>query len=123
MILLDSNIIIYSIYPKSISLRDFIFNNDCLVSDISVVETLGFYKIEESEKNYLINFFGDIPTISIDKSIINAAIECRQSKKMTLGDSIIAATAKSFKLKLATKNIKDFSGLGIEVFDPMIEGN
>lgn len=120
MILLDSNIIIYSFYPENSSLIDFIFNNDCSVSEISLVETLGYYKITEAEKNYLLEFFRNINKIPINKSIINYAIECRQSRKMTLGDSLIAATAKVFELRLATKNLNDFSNLDIDVFDPLI---
>jgi predicted nucleic acid-binding protein len=36
-------------------------------------------------------------------------------------DGLIAATAIAHDLTLATRNIKDFEGLGIELVDPWIE--
>ena len=40
--------------------------------------------------------------------IAEIAIQLRQKKKMTLGDSIIAATAIHKNIPLLTNNIKDF---------------
>ena len=118
MILLDSNIIIYSFFPENNFLIDFFINNKCYVSDISIIETLGYHKISISEKNYLNELFLNIPRISINSAIIDQAVKYKQSKKMTIGDSIIAATTKVYNLELATKNIKDFSDLNLQVIDP-----
>jgi hypothetical protein len=92
-------------------------SNRCYVSDISIIETLGYHKISLSEKNYLKELFLNIPRISINSAIIDHAVKYKQSKKMTIGDSIIAATAKVYNIEPATKNIKDFSDLKLPVFD------
>jgi predicted nucleic acid-binding protein len=34
------------------------------------------------------------------------------------GDAMIAATARIHRLIVVTRNVKDFEGLGVEVFDP-----
>ena len=123
MILLDSNIIIYSYHQKYISLRKLISENECFVSDISYIETLGYHKLSNPEKTYLHELFKIVKRIPINDSIISIAVDLKQKRKMTLGDSIIAATALHFKLKLATKNIDDFEGYNLELFDPTSDFN
>lgn len=119
MILVDSNIIIYSSFPENKALRDFIFKNNCSVSVISKVETLGYYKLKIEERDYLIDFFKIVKQIDINGTIIEIAIALRQNRKMTLGDSLIAATAKAYKLSIATNNSVDFKNLGIEIINPL----
>jgi len=47
-----------------------------------------------------------------------AALAIGQGKTLPLVDSQIAATAKAHGLTLATRNLRDFSELGIELIDP-----
>ena len=56
-----------------------------------------------------------------------AAAECaarlraearRAGRVVDLGDVLIAGTAKVHELTVATRNVRDFDGLGIDVFDP-----
>lgn len=42
--------------------------------------------------------------------------------KSPLNDAYIAATAKTHGLTLVTRHVRDFAGLGIEVFDPFAQG-
>lgn len=46
--------------------------------------------------------------LPVDSDVVNRAIEFRKSKKMSLGDSIIAATAHLSNLPLLTRNTTDF---------------
>ena len=46
-------------------------------------------------------------------------VEARQSgRKLTLADALIAGTAMANDLGVATRNVRDFDGLGVEVVNP-----
>lgn len=98
--ILDSNIIIYSTKPESDFLREFIAENSPVVSAVSYVEVLGYHKLSNEEKELFEEFFDSTQILQISKEVIEKAIELRQLKKMTLGDSLIAATALINKLVL-----------------------
>ena len=52
------------------------------------------------------------------------AIELRQSRKRSLGDALIAATALVFGFELHTHNVKDYEGIpGLVVIDPLATGD
>ena len=117
--LLDSNIIIYAAQPQYESLRNWMGETDRSISLISQVEVLGYHNLSVSEKMFFDGFFDNFRTLPIDEAIIEKATKLRQQKKMSLGDSIIAATAIEFGLALATANSKDFGWIeGLEIFDP-----
>jgi predicted nucleic acid-binding protein len=78
------------------------------VSIISKIEVLGFHKLTDLEKENLHLFFEAISTIRLNDEIVDEAIKLRQSKKMSLGDAIIAATALHKNIALLTNNITDF---------------
>jgi predicted nucleic acid-binding protein len=41
-----------------------------------------------------------------------------KGRALTMGDGLIAATALEHDLTLATRNVRDFSGLGVTIFNP-----
>ena len=45
----------------------------------------------------------------------------RKGRGLSSMDGLIAATAIAYQLTLATRNIKDFEDLGIELVDPWVE--
>jgi predicted nucleic acid-binding protein len=83
--LLDSNIIIYAAQPEHAALRRFIAENEVAVSaDI-------------------------LPTT---QSVLDRAIQLRQTRKMSLGDALVAATALVFGQTLVSRNVKGFTWIG-----------
>jgi len=108
MMLLDSNIIIYSAKPENSFLRQFIAEKEPSVSAISYVEALGYHKLPPDEKSNLEGFFASAPMIMISQAILDRAVKLRQTRKMSLGDSLVAGTALTHDLTLVTRNIEDF---------------
>ena len=117
--LLDSNIIIYSFLPDFQTLQALVKNRETCCSAVSYVETLGYHKLSENEKYYLQQLFKTISILPVTQAIINTAVEIRQQRKMSLGDTIIAATALEHHQTLVTRNIKDFDWVeGLKLIDP-----
>lgn len=120
--ILDSNIIIYATKPQFDYLRTFIEENSPVISAVSYVEVLGYHKLNEPEKTLLIQFFDASEILEVSMEIIEKAVILRQTKKMTLGDSLIAATTLVHNLTLITNNTKDFDWVdGIKLFNPLVE--
>ncbi len=120
--LLDSNAIIYSVKPEFDALRQLIAKNNPAVSAISYVEVLGYHRLTASDKEDFIDFFGTAQIISVSQPVLEQAVALRQQRKMSLGDSIIAATALLNDLTLVTANIADFRWIdNIELMNPLTE--
>lgn len=116
--ILDSNIIIYSVMPDSFKIRDFLKNaeSELHVSAISKIEVLGYHKLTTEEKLLFESFFNSISIIQVTNAVIDRAIEIRQKRNVSLGDSIIAASALVNHKKIFTNNEDDFYGIsGIEI--------
>jgi len=108
MILLDSNIIIYAAQPAYHKLRNWLEDQVLVVSELSRLEVMGYHLIKKKEEKYFGRFFDEINVIPISTEIINTAIPIRKTYNMSLGDSIIAATATCYSFALCTNNLKDF---------------
>ena len=117
--LLDSNIIIYAAQVENVMLREFIAKHEPVVSALSYVETLGYHRLQEIEKQFLEEFFTVSLILPISQAVIEEAVKLRQIQKMSLGDAIIAATALSYNYQLVTRNIKDFQWIeGLKLLNP-----
>ena len=116
--ILDSNIIIYR--SKGIPMKGlFDFSTVC-VSIVSKIEVLGFPKLSLADKLEYELFFEGIPVLSISEEIANLAIKHKQIRNVSLGDSIIAATALVNDLTLVTANTKDFKWIeGLKLLNPL----
>jgi len=120
MILLDSNLIIYSTDPSQILVRRFIAENETGASAISYVETLGFHQISMHQKSSLESFFAAIEVLPLDPPVIEHAVYLRQQRRMSLGDALIAGTALAHDLPLATNDIRDFRNIpGLKILTPV----
>ncbi len=109
MKLIDSNIIIYSGAKEYSWLRELFYENNSFFSSISKIEVLGFHQIKEEQVSYFSEVFKLLNILPVDYEVIDKAVSLRQQRKLTLGDSIIAATALLKNLTLVTRNIDDFS--------------
>ncbi len=92
-VLLDSNILIYSVAPSGDDLRKWVGKHSIYISQITELEVLGYHKISEPERKALLNIIKFSHLLRIDDSVIKQAIILRQTKAMSIGDSIVAATA------------------------------
>jgi predicted nucleic acid-binding protein len=91
--LLDTNVIIYSVQQQYPGLRDYIAEHAPLVSVVSYIEALGFAGIQQEERSALESFFADARLLPLSPMVMLEAVRLRQARRMSLGDSIIAATA------------------------------
>jgi hypothetical protein len=118
MICFDTSIIIYI---GNGTLNEEIIGSDpiCYAS-ITFIEALGYSEILSAEEQRITKFLATITEISLSETIIRTATRLRQLNKMTLGDSIIAATALENGKVLWTANIDDFKHIeGLELINPL----
>jgi predicted nucleic acid-binding protein len=106
--LLDSNIIIYAAQPENEFLREFIAKNSPYVSVLSYLEVLGYHQLTDEDKTYFEEFFNASQILPISQAVIDQAVRLKQIRRMSLGDAIIAGTAKVYDLTVVTRNIDDF---------------
>ena len=122
MILLDSNILIYCYQERYGSLRDYIFDAENIpgISAITILEVLGYVNISQDEELYYNTALTLSSLFSIDSKVIELATQLKQQKKMSIGDSIIAATALINNRTLFTRNTKDFKYInGLKLENPI----
>lgn len=119
MILLDSNIFIY--LANGTLDREVIANDDIAHASISKIETLGFSRIPANELILLEALFSESYTLPLTDKVIDRAIKLRQLKQMSLGDSIIAASALEYGHTLWTANTGDFSHIeNLKILNPLV---
>jgi hypothetical protein len=101
MILLDSNIIIYSAKTDFLYLRPLLFNPDTSISMVSKVEVLGFHALIESEKQYFETAFQTTPLLPVKfKQSYNSNQKSRNSSKIKDEKSILADNWLSMLIKI-----------------------
>jgi predicted nucleic acid-binding protein len=105
--LIDSNII-YAAMPEHQMLRDLIAEHAPAVSAISYVEVLGYHKLTEPTRQFFEEFFAAARILPISNEVLGQAVRLRQSRRMTLGDALIAGAALANHLMLVTRNTDDF---------------
>jgi predicted nucleic acid-binding protein len=118
MVVFDSNVFIYA-GNGTINIAK-LQNIEACYASISVIETLGYHEITAAEQRALQRIFNAYQSIELSPSIIEQAVALRQSKKMSLGDAIVAATALDYELELWTANIDDFKHIeGLKLVNPL----
>jgi predicted nucleic acid-binding protein len=100
-------------------LRQWIAVNAPAVSVVSHVEVLGYHKLTDEDKKHIEEFFAAATVLPVTDEVVKHAIRLRQSKNMSLGDSLLTGTALASKRTLATRNIKDFAWIPeLKLIDP-----
>ena len=119
-LLLDSNIVIYSLQPENEPLKKWLDGSLIFISAITQLEVLGYHRITQEEINFARRYFSNCKIIPITYKIIEIAISLRQEKSMSIGDAIIAATARRHDLPLMSANTKDFKHINqLELINPL----
>jgi toxin FitB len=78
MILVDSNIIIYAASGKYPHLIDWFAENQPVASALSLVEVLGYFKLNDEEKSALEALFNELTVLYPTIEIFKIATELRQ---------------------------------------------
>jgi predicted nucleic acid-binding protein len=118
MICFDTNIVIY-IANGSLS-EDIVGDEPIACPSIVHIESLGYPNIRSVEEQKVRELLATLTTLPLTNMIIERAIKLRQEKKLSLGDSIVAATALEHNSLLWTANTKDFEHIdGLDMFNPL----
>ena len=109
--LVDSNILIYAGASGYEYAADFIAENLPSISIISKIEVFGYHKLKLDDTKNFEKIFQSVKIIPLTDSIVEKSIELTRLQKIKLADAIIAATALTENLILATRNIDDFKNI------------
>ena len=77
--LLDSNIIIYSVEPARDRLREFIAIHSPAVSAVSYLEVLGYHRLTDADRSAFNEFFSVAVMLPIDRPVLDRAVSCASS--------------------------------------------
>jgi toxin FitB len=117
--LLDSNTLIYGANGENPDLDAILDRTDLAAASVTRIETLGFHRLSEIERTWLVTTFERMKILTLDDTVAARAIALRQKRKMGLADAIIAATALVHDLSLVTRNEEDFKDVsGLRVVNP-----
>jgi toxin FitB len=95
-----------------------IFNTAFNTSVIVKIEVLGYNDIP-AKMQLLEEFLASATIFPLDDSVTQKTIELRRTKKMKLGDAIIAATALVYGVVILTRNTADFNNIeGLTSINP-----
>lgn len=80
-------------------------------------------QLEEWQESELLASFDDTNVLPVTKAIGDrwATLSARAQERgiqLAVIDGLVAATALEYDLTLATRNVKDFADLGVEIFNP-----
>ncbi len=118
--LIDTNVIIDNFGNKlPEKAKTLLYSIDLTISAVTKIEVLGWLNATKEQLQPLYDFMEVTDILPINEAVINKTIEIRQSKKMGLGDAIIAATALIHNLIVISRNISDFKNIdGLQIVDP-----
>ncbi|MDX2128518.1 MAG: type II toxin-antitoxin system VapC family toxin [Chloroherpetonaceae bacterium] len=103
--LIDTNVIIDNFGNKLTPSAKFFFNNlEIIISAITKIELLGWKGATENQLTPVYRFIELVTVLPISEDVVNLTISIRQSKKIALGDALIAATAIVYDFNCRYRN-------------------
>lgn len=120
--LIDTNVVIdytSNLLPaKGEAFVEDIFNTGFNISVVVQIEALG-YNGNPSKMLLLERFLATANVFPVDATVAQQAIKLRRTKKIKLGDAMIAATALVHGLVVVSRNTSDFNNIpGLQMIDP-----
>jgi predicted nucleic acid-binding protein len=118
--LIDTNVIIDNFGNKlPEKATKLLYSIALTVSAVTKIEVLGWTNATKAQLQPLYDFMEIAGILPINEAVVEKTITIRQTKKIALGDAIIAATALVYDLVLISRNTSDFKNIdGLQVFDP-----
>jgi predicted nucleic acid-binding protein len=118
--LIDTNVIIDNFGNKlSEKAKELLYGIDLTVSAVTKIEVLGWINATKEQLQPLYDFMEIANVLPINEAVIEKTITLRQTKKIALGDAIIAATALTYNITLITRNTSDFKNIiGLNTINP-----
>lgn len=118
--LIDTNVIIDNFGNKlPEKAKKLLYSIDLTVSAVTKIEVLGWINATKEQLQPLYDFMEIASILPINEAVIEKTITIRQTKKIALGDAIIAATALVYNLVVISRNTADFKNIaGLQVIDP-----
>jgi predicted nucleic acid-binding protein len=118
--LIDTNVIIDNFGNKlPEQAKTLLYSIDLTVSAVTKIEVLGWIDATKKQLQPLYDFMEIASILPINEAVIEKTIAIRQTKKIDLGDAIIAATALVYNLNIITRNTSDFNNIdGLIVVNP-----
>ena len=131
--LLDSNVVSEAIRPRPEPLVfSFLEGEPDLWLSAVVLHELEFgiqrldpgqrrTRMRSALQEYLARYAHRLLPVGDVEAVIAAALRVearRAGRVLHVADALIAGTARAYDLAVATRNVRDFEGLDVEVFDP-----
>src|SRR4051812_10992579 len=118
----NSNIIIYAADPADTHCAEYVQRPEACIASVTRIEVLGFPhfdQLEAERQERLAQLVSSLPELTLDEGVIQRAISLRRERKMSLADSIIAATALRHQMPLVTRNVDDYKHIqGLTLLNP-----
>ncbi|MBM3888981.1 MAG: type II toxin-antitoxin system VapC family toxin [Verrucomicrobia bacterium] len=120
--LCDSNVLIYAAEPGETRFDPWVQHPEACLASVTRIEVLGFpgfAALDAARQARLETLVGSLVELELDRQVAERAIALRRERKMTLADSVIAATALEYGVPLVTQNVEDFKHVqGLRVINP-----
>ncbi len=119
MYVLDTNAIVYYVNDdrEALAILSSILADEIIiVPSIVITELWSSTKTSQTEMQKIESFLNSTLVVKLDADLAQAAGILRRDYSMSLGDSVVAATALAARATLFTRNVRDFKKIpGLQI--------